>query len=225
MKINLLQVPIIYINLDNDVEKKQSLENLLANMGFKNVIRLPAVLNNDKPKIGLASSHFLALNLFKPPFIILEDDVDIMHFQPFLEIPDESHALYLGNSQWGYSSGFSGFYLKYSHVSNFPELVRIYNMLSSHAILYLSDEYVEMCKKTAFYCSTFEKYPLPFDVPIAYIQRFFNIFAVNRPFFVQTFHKGQMSNAANYTNKAITEYQTFDKPDASNGVFVLDQIF
>jgi hypothetical protein len=43
MKLNLLDVPVYYINLDEQDEKRKLTESLLKRLGFKYVERLSAV--------------------------------------------------------------------------------------------------------------------------------------------------------------------------------------
>jgi hypothetical protein len=40
MKINLLDIPVFYINMEKDVEKRENLESSLKKLGFKNVQRI-----------------------------------------------------------------------------------------------------------------------------------------------------------------------------------------
>ena len=48
--------------------------------------------------------------------------------------------------QWArYLGAFSGPFVHYEKVSD--DLVRTFNMLGGHAILYLTSEYVNMCKR------------------------------------------------------------------------------
>ena len=70
MKLNLLDVPVYYINLDDQDEKRKLTESLLKRLGFKYVQRLPAVKHEAGRIIGCARSHYeiLSRNL-KPPFI------------------------------------------------------------------------------------------------------------------------------------------------------------
>lgn len=205
MKINLLDIPVFYINMKKDVDKKKHIEKQLKDVGFKNVTRIDAVEDKKNGKVGLSKSQHKALSQIPAPFIILEDDADPKQFKSVIEFPDDADAVYLGNSNWGFQSGHAGFYLKYERAPGYGNIFRIYNMLSSHAILYLSDEYVSMCKRTTKYCA--EKYALPMDVPFAMIQRFFNVYALNEPAFIQKNYESKMSSAPLYTNKRITEYK------------------
>jgi hypothetical protein len=40
MKYKLTDIPVIYINLDEQTERKEQIENSLKELGFKNIIRL-----------------------------------------------------------------------------------------------------------------------------------------------------------------------------------------
>lgn len=222
MKIDIRDIPVFYINMSKDVHKKEYIESQLKKSGFKNINRIDAVEDRDNGRVGLSKSQLKALSQTVAPFIVLEDDADPVNFEAIIEIPDNAHALYLGNSQWGYMQSHSGFYLKYKTVKGMKHLVKIYNMLSSHAILYLNQEYVEICKRTTKYCA--EEYPMPMDVPFAMIQRFFNIYALNKPMFIQKDYKGKMSAAPKYTRGKITEYKTYESPDQRAGIFYKDEI-
>lgn len=206
MKINLLDIPVFYINMSKDGHKRIHIQRQLEDLGFKNITRIDAVEDKVNGRVGLSKSQLKALSQVSAPFIVLEDDADPNAFSPVIEVPDDADAVYLGNSQWGMQSSHAGFYLKYKKVKGYPDILRIYNMLSSHAILYLNQEYVKMCQRTTKYCA--EVYPMPMDVPFAMIQRFFNIYALNNPAFVQKDYKEKMSAAPQYTNKKITEYKT-----------------
>ena len=39
MKLKLTDLPVVYINLDEQEDRKITLENNLKNLGFKNIIR------------------------------------------------------------------------------------------------------------------------------------------------------------------------------------------
>ena len=222
MKINLLDIPVFYINMSKDKHKKKHMEQQLSELGFKNVTRINAIEDKNNGRVGLSKSQLIALSQVEAPFIILEDDADPNSFKSVIEVPDDSDALYLGNSQWGLQSSHAGFYLKYKKVDGYPEILRIYNMLSSHAILYLNQEYVRVCQRTVRYCA--EEYPMPMDVPFAMIQRFFNVYAVNDPMFIQKDYEGKMSAAPAYTNKKLVKYKTRELKDFDPRTFYWDNI-
>lgn len=222
MKINLLDIPVFYINMKKDTDKRLHIEEQLSQVGFKNVTRIEAVEDKENGRVGLSKSQLRALSQVSAPFIVLEDDADPKHFEPVIEVPDSADAVYLGNSQWGLLQGHTGFYLKYKKLQDMPKIMRIYNMLSSHAILYLTNEYVSVCKRTTRYCA--EDYALPMDVPYAMIQRFFNVYAINKPMFVQKDYENKMSAAPKYTNEKLTSYKRSESLEGSRGYLQKDDI-
>jgi hypothetical protein len=211
MKINLLDIPVIYINLPKDKQKNKNMKDMLKELGFKNVIRIDGILDPEGGRRGLSKAQYEALSKLEPPFIILEDDCEIKFFKEEIEIPDDTDAVYLGNSAWGFLGSYSGFLLRYKKVKGYRELFRVFNMLSSHAILYISKDYVDICKRTTYYCGYVSKKPYPMDIPFAEMQKYFNVYVFNEPHFAQKQTKGSMSNAAPYTNKTLTRYNIDNK--------------
>jgi len=57
-------------------------------------------------------------------------------------------------------------------------------MLSGHAILYLTQEYVRMCQRISHHASEVIGYNQ--DTGFAEVQKYFNIYSVNNPFFKQS---------------------------------------
>ena len=57
-------------------------------------------------------------------------------------------------------------------------------MLSGHAVLYLTEDYVKMCQRVTYHAGyVIEDYQ---DAGFAEIQRWFNVYAFDDPFFYQT---------------------------------------
>lgn len=222
MKINLLDIPVFYINMAKDVHKKEYIEKQLVKLGFKNINRIDAIEDKNNGRVGLSKSQLKALSQIPAPFIILEDDADPKYFKSTIDVPDDADAVYLGNSQWGLMQSHTGFYLKYKKVPKYADVYRIYNMLSSHAILYLSQEYVSACQRTTKYCA--EEYPMPMDVPFAMIQRFYNVYTIDKPLFIQKDYAEKMSAAPKYTTKPLTEYKIYKSPEHRTGLFYRDDI-
>lgn len=183
MKINLLEIPVYYINLDKDKRKREAMEDMLHSAGFKNVIRFPGHYSS-VPKVGCATSHNNLLSYLKDvqmPALVLEDDVVLTRaFTPEIEIPDDAEAVYLGISQYGLYKGSGSYKISVSrHDDNF---YRLYNMLGAHAILYNSQDYVAFLERaTAFMLSIQDNQ----DKARANTMKFFNVYGANIPFFYQ----------------------------------------
>jgi GR25 family glycosyltransferase involved in LPS biosynthesis len=182
MKLNLLDVPVYYINLDEQDEKRKLTESLLKRLGFKYVERLSAIKHDAGRIIGCARSHYEILKNVKPPFIILEDDCTLNRdFNSKVELPDNADALYLGISHWGRYLNHSGPYVHYTNVSD--NIVRVHNMLATHAIMYVSQEYVDICKRISYHYGYEVENHL--DIGFAEVHKLYNVYSFDEPLFCQ----------------------------------------
>jgi hypothetical protein len=182
MYIKLLDIPVYYINLDDQEEKRKQSETLLKQMGFRYVERFSAIKHDTGRIIGCARSHHEILKNLKPPFIIIEDDCalnrDIINQ---IEIPDNADALYLGISHWGRYLNHSGPYVHVTKINN--EIVRVHNMLATHAILYLTQSYVDICKRIAYHYGYEVEGHL--DIGFAEVHKYYNVYSLDTPLFRQ----------------------------------------
>lgn len=182
MKINLTSIPVFYINLDDQDQKRKHTENMLKRMGFKYVERFSAIRHEAGRIIGCARSHYEILKTQKPPFIILEDDCELnKEFVDEIELPDDADSLYLGISHWGRYLNHSGPYVHITKVNE--ELVRVHNMLATHAILYFTESYVDICKRISHHFGYEVENHL--DIGFAEIHKLYNVYSFDEPLFRQ----------------------------------------
>lgn len=174
MKLN--EIKTYYINLDKDEEKRESMEKMLSELGF-NYERFSGV----EAEWGCEKSHHKLLSEgLKSPFIVLEDDCSLKNEVTELGVPDDIDFVYLGISAFGYYNGnISG--VLYKQVTD--KIVRVHNMLSTHAMLYLSDNYANMVKDIAYYCAY--KSNQHFDKSIAEMAKYYEVYALSNPMFYQ----------------------------------------
>jgi|3_EtaG_2_1085321.scaffolds.fasta_scaffold02967_8 hypothetical protein len=186
MNLNLLDIPVYYINMDKDVERRESMERLLKEKGFKNVVRVRGVegggeYHSANWKVGCALSHQLTLSQLTPPFILLEDDCILGRgFKTEVEVPSGADAVYLGISKLGWSGGHVEVIGKKCDVK---DLLKIDSMLSSHAILYLTRSYLSAA---AYAAGEAVRKKDHVDVEFALAQVKYNIYACNPPIFHQS---------------------------------------
>jgi hypothetical protein len=180
--IDLTKIPVYYINLDKDVEKRQAIESLLSELGFMYVNRFPGILDETK-KVGVAQSHNQLLTYLKTkntPFLVFEDDIDVFSFKKEIEIPADADAYYLGNSVFGLYNGIGRKKISVSKYDRNSH--RIYNMLAAHAILYLNPEYVSfLAQATKFNISIKTNQ----DKARAETMKYWNVYASTTPAFYQ----------------------------------------
>ena len=209
MKLDLKTVSAVYINLKKDVKKDFAMKALILDCGFKNTIRVEAEYTPNS-LAGCSLSHYNALNEIDPPFIVFEDDCVVKNFNSNIEIPDDADAVYLGVSSWGRMNAHSGPFVQYEKVDE--NLVRVYNMLGAHAILYLNQEYASMCSRIAQNGYDIADHQ---DIGFAEIQRYFNVYAFNDPLFYQTSSNGTDQPLTSYpTQELMQPHRSFWKPTA-----------
>ena len=100
INIDLLEIPVHYINLKKDKEKNDLIIKNLNNLGFKKITRHEGIQHKNS-SIGCSRSHHMVLSKVKVPFILFEDDILINNFLSNVDIPENSEAIYLGTSSWG----------------------------------------------------------------------------------------------------------------------------
>lgn len=180
MRIDIREIPVFYLNMDKDVEKRFAMESMLEKHGFKNVIRVAAVADPDKYFRGLAETE---CNVFSQvesyPFLVLEDDCLVNSTKFVFDLPDDADGAYLGVDK-DPAILYRNF-PRYHHVKE--DLYKVTNMVSSHAILYISKEMKDMFEKICNYCAFTNPYHI--DQYFASVQRFFNIYAFDDPQFYQ----------------------------------------
>jgi len=181
-KINLLDIPVFYINMDADADKRERIETMLSQRGFTDVRRVRGTPNRRK-KIGVAHAHKRALLSglqAGTPFIVFEDDIVEHKFKKELQIPTDTDAYYLGISKWGLQSGKGTQTISVERYNT--DTFRLYNMLSAHAVLYLNMDYVKfLLRSVDFYI----KIETNQDKGRAETMKYWKVYGAKDPLFAQ----------------------------------------
>ena len=206
MNLDLREIPVVYINMDKDVDKRERIENHIDRLGFKTKIRVPGVVHEDGARAGCALAQYNALHEIDPPFIILEDDATPFDYNPIISIPDDTDALYLGISSWGRMNSHSGPFVQWDYYFKEVDinLLRVYNMLGTHAILYLNSEYISVCEKIAYHQHNINEHV---DIGFTDVQKYYNVYAFNQPLFYQTSSNGTDQKLSSYPSQECLTYQ------------------
>jgi hypothetical protein len=203
MNLDLREIPFYYINLDDAVERKERTESQLKELGIKSITRVPAI-RHTYGAAGTPRSMLKALELAHngKPFVLMEDDVAVKRWEPIIDIPDDSDAFYLGISGWGRMNSHSGPFVQWESVDD--SILRIYNMLSGHAIMYISDRYIDLAKRIAHHAGyNIEDHV---DIGFAEVQRWHNVYAFDDPYFYQTSSGGNQT----VTYSPLSEQQSVE---------------
>lgn len=192
MIIDLLKSKNYLINLNKD--KKRLEESLTQLKKIKIPVERFDAISNEKGIVGCGMSHLKLLEdnkKFIPSshILALEDDIQLVEGSNSIifDVPDNTDALYLGISKFGFLPKNNVGILNAVFTSNISESYkRIFNMCSTHAIVYISESYVNAVIDTINYCL---KNNIAFDLGIASIHKYFNIITPQKPIFFQSDQK------------------------------------
>ncbi len=201
MIIDLKEIPILYINLDEDTKRFRDInllfDDLVKDWGFKkeNIYRIPGIRNPIKAN-GVSEAHLAAMEFskqFDGPFLVLEDDVELTFLNSKINVPDDANAVYLGNSQHGLefnnayplypekpNNGITANVLSDVYSKN-KDLYRVLSMSSAHAILYINDVYRTIVENS---CKWGIEQNVCHDTYLATVQRLAYVYAYNEPMFI-----------------------------------------
>lgn len=199
-KINLSNITTKLINLDKDIFKLQNCTTILNKIKLP-FDRFPAVYVKPTESLygptikGCGLSHLTLLKSTTTPILILEDDIEITDkFKLEFIVPSEADAIYLGVSNHGTIRGnYFGYPGIVSATTYNPSFKQVFNMCSTHAILYLTDKYREAAS------NIIKKYldnNIAFDVGLSHLHKDFVILTPNEPWFYQ-------HTQPNYTNLVL----------------------
>jgi len=204
MKMDIKNIPTYFINMDEHTDKKKSTESALEIIGFKNVTRVPGV-GGFGQNIGNTMAHIkaisTALESTSGPFIIFEDDIAIKNSNTIIDIPETADALYLGISKWGLYNGHGQKIISIEqHGKN---LYRIYNMLTTHGILYFNRDYAKLLMKAySFLVSVSE----PVDKANAELMKYFEVYGLSDP---MVYQEVENEDTTNFTLPGISYADKF----------------
>jgi len=204
MKIDIRDVRCCWINLDKDKNNADAMVKQFEDIGIENHERLSARVIEPhegadvtiKHYRGCAQSHIDILDNEdnELPLLILEDDAKITEdFNPILEIPDNTDAVYLGTSHG------DGRYLSVDIGGGFARIGKVF---ATHAILYLTDSYRKAVSETAK--DIVYNHNTPFDLGCAVLQTKNFVVTPHKPYFYQADERDSANKWENLTKTPLT---------------------
>lgn len=182
--MDIRKVKTIVISPDHNEKYHNRKENVIAMLkdrGFENVSHFKSGTDKYPMCLSKAFIDILSNHLNDEPVLILEDDVNIYKFDDVLVVPLGADAVYLGLSVHGahptldtnITDGVKKQYIN-------EQFSKVLNMLSTHAILYISEKYkravIDILNLIVGWNS---------DVVVSRYQPVFNVYCVNTPMFYQ----------------------------------------
>jgi len=156
MNINLKQIPILWYG---GIKKGRTEKfNNVINMLNLNTTFIEPYISNDPVnavRIGCGKSHIKALRYslkLNQPTLLLEDDINFTeYYKEQFEIPDDADAVYLGtclnglHPNWKNRDANNACCSDPILLNKLQEYYKITGMLTTHAILYVSENYKKNC--------------------------------------------------------------------------------
>lgn len=187
--VSLEETKNYVINVDSATEELEECTELLnvLNIPFE---RFAANTTPSPPNpygkhfVGCAMSHLTLLRSMEPGTVVFEDDIaPTEHLQTKFCIPEDTDAVYLGVSNHGTirnnNYGYAGIVLASQET---PDFKRVYNMCGTHAMLFLSQRYIDAAADIIEKCLDAG---VPCDVALASIHKDFKVLTPNSPYFFQ----------------------------------------
>jgi len=182
MKLLLKNIKTYWLTCDKAKNRWPSMELMLNTLGI-NGEKINGEITSPYT-IGIAKNHRDALIKSGDSIVhILEDDATLTNSPlEFLEAPDDCDAIYLGTSLFGRIRKGTVYSAVISEKYN-DQLLRIYNMLSLHSVIYTTKKYKD---KVIEIIDKFIQNPIGgMDDPIADIMYKYKVYCLQSPMFYQ----------------------------------------
>jgi hypothetical protein len=204
MKIEIKQIPMFCLTCEYDETsiKRSAIKSEFSSMNNQSGPEFvhPILKENTyekTPKNKSGASGFIRMierGLMKQipgqpfiPFLMIEDDVSVLVDRDTLDIPDNTDILYIGLSCCSMNHDSFHYANYYESVDNYPDIIRIKHMLASHGLMICSPLGAAALQRTMM--ETWFSH-MPWDVPMAYIQPYYNVYALREPFVYQNEERG-----------------------------------
>jgi hypothetical protein len=189
VRLDLRNCETMALSLPEEVARRESVTAVCERLGLS--WRLIDAIKCSPGRVGCGLSHLRALRMstFGRPLLILEDDVEVSDFfSQIIDLPADADAVYLGASVYGAVDivDYVGFTQMLAAEVVDDDLLRVYNLLSTHAILYLTDNFKQAAAESVL-CSLVDR-DWEHDKGMAKLQETFTVYALRRPMFFQAAH-------------------------------------
>ena len=182
--ISITDLPVIYICPEHNekyINRGKNTRDLLERIGFNNIQHYKSGTERYPQCLVNATINILSANLNDSPILIVEDDIGWTGIKT-IDIPLDADAIYLGLSYCG-GHATENIHVLYCNAIPYSDTqCRIINMLSAHAILYISKRYKQAVMNELYKIKDINYYN---DVAISRIQKDYNVYGNNVPVFFQ----------------------------------------
>ena len=221
MRIDLRACETLVVSLPEEAVRRASVSALCQQLGL--AWRMIDGVPTEPGRIGCALGHLRALRAAAGdrPTLVLEDDVAASDaFDPILEVPDDADAVYVGVSLFGAIDliDYVGFSNMIAAEPVDERLLRIYNVLGAHAILYVSERFRAASGEAIV--RAVADLDRAHDKEMARLQETFKVYALRHPLFYQA--NALQKPAAGDRQEAMTRIALNPLPEGILGQIEVD---
>ena len=235
MKIDLRSLKYYILNEPSKAKRREHMKDIMGRSKITNyeiISSIPADRKLSSGAISHASIIQQAMEIvpFKP-FVLLEDDCDTDYFPDEIDVPHSIDALYLGISRCAANENgyYDGAITALKNHPGYPHLLRFYNMLSTHAIMFITPRYASAYAMAMVDASHMNQ---AWDTVSTRMSPFFQVYLNKRSiFFQQSLVGGQEPQTRfNYDDNhpdtiSVGQTSTFKEISRSNELFRLKNEF
>ena len=195
--IDIRTIDLVYLHGPHRPERREHMEKILREVNLKGECFI------GRCDIGRRSGVMNMIEIFKKrlegefrPFVCLEDDCSTTPwFRHSIQVPEDADGVYIGISKWSLHPHFDKAIpvLQAEPVPDYPETVRLLNMLSNHAVLFLTKRWTQECLDG--YIRTSEKSIPEYDWDQSRSMPAFRVYGLKRPLFYQDEKVGGQEDA------------------------------
>jgi hypothetical protein len=198
--MRIQEFKVVYICPDHNEKyhaRKVHMDTMLAELGFKDVVHFKSGTDG-YPKCLADANVEILTEYMNEPILLLEDDVEFTDISEF-DFVQGADAIYFGLSVCG-SHATENYNDKLAIFTPYSRTqVRIQNMLSTHAILYITPRYKQAVINQLRDCKGHT------DIAITRIQPNFRILANRKPSFFQSAKFNAPDHLDSYTRFVIDD--------------------
>lgn len=189
MKIDLHKIKYYFLTMNVNTPRGK---HILEHFKQFNPIEVNPILGIKRYQSG--ASGFLRMvdaglkdqNREEPfqPYIMLEDDAAIVSTIPeSIEVPENTDILYIGLTRYAMEgSRTKHLAIYHTDVSGYDNVYKIYNLLALHGTIICSARGASAMSKALYEAHINNR---PWDIPVAYMHPFYNVYALKNPLVYQ----------------------------------------
>jgi hypothetical protein len=206
MKIYFKNIKHFFLTVDTNGARKKHMVNEFKEFDLNEVNPILGIGKCKSGATGFSKMIDLALknqNRSMPfqPFVLYEDDCSkFREFPEYIELPDNADVCYIGLSKCSMNDKMWHLKSYYKHINN--DVIKIFNMLATHGMIVCSASGALALQRALMEGYSKDKV---WDIFFAYIQPYYNFYALKTPLVFQDSKYGGAEKATKFTISSTSD--------------------